>query len=142
MKKILILTLFSFGLLVAHAQKKPDVKPLVRFDGVYQSVGLAPKEGEKVEYHYLRFYEDGVVVSHYSPKAYKEVKKILSKKNKTVDQGLFEITEEHIYFNITTAEGTTVYDGKINDKYYLDFTGKNLATGATQKDRYYFVKTK
>lgn len=142
MKKIVGLVLFSLTALFVQAQKKPEVKPIVRFDGVYQSVGIAPKDGGKVVYHYLRFYEDGVVVSHYSQLPQKDVSKILTKKNKTVDQGLYEMTGEAIYFNITTSDGTTVYDGAINDKYYLDFTGKNLATGATQKDRYYFVKAK
>lgn len=142
MKKIVGLVLISLTALFVQAQKKPEVKRIVRFDGVYQSVGIAPKDGGKVVYHYLRFYDDGVVVSHYSQLPHMDVKKIMTKKNKTVDQGLYEMTGEAIYFNITTSDGTTVYDGAINDKYYLDFTGKNLATGATQKDRYYFVKAK
>jgi hypothetical protein len=74
MKKTVGLVLFSLTALFVQAQKKPEVKPIVRFDGVYQSVGIAPKDGGKVVYHYLRFYEDGVVVSHYSQLPHKDVK--------------------------------------------------------------------
>ncbi len=124
----------------AFGQKKEDMKTFIRYDGIYQSVGKI--EGEKVTYHYLRFFSDGVVYSHYSTLPYKDIKKMLDRKNKSAEQGMYEMTEEHIYFTITGEQGTIVYDGQISEKYYLDILGKNLATGASGKERYYFIKTK
>lgn len=120
----------------AFAQQKTPV-PL-RFDGIYQSAGIS--DGNNTVYNYLRFFDNGLVMSARSSDTHKQIKKVLNPKGKDGSDGMYELEGNKIYFTITSETGTIVYDGKIEDKYYIVLKTKNLANGETEEIKYFFIK--
>lgn len=115
-------------------------KVAVRFDGFYQTVSEIDSTDNDTTYSYLRFYPDGKVLSVSSSGNVYDLKKWFNLKQKNPSVGGYKITANRIYFTTTSNEGTVVYDGQINDKYYLDLSVKSLMNGYSHQEKYYFVK--
>ncbi|MEI9957854.1 MAG: hypothetical protein WDM90_16490 [Ferruginibacter sp.] len=69
-----------------------------------------------------------------------DLKKWFNLKQKNPSVGSYEITANRIYFSTTSNEGTVVYDGQVNDKYYLELSAKSLINGYLHQEKYYFIK--
>ncbi len=115
-------------------------KATVRFDGFYQTVSEIDSTDNDTTYCFLRFYPDGKVLSVSSSGNVFDLKKWFNLKQKNPSVGSYEITANRIYFSITSNEGTVVYDGRINDRYYLDLSAKSLINGNLSQEKYYFVR--
>jgi hypothetical protein len=115
-------------------------KATVRFDGFYQNVSEIDSTNNDTTYSYLRFYPDGKVLSVSSSGNVYDLKKWFNTKQKNPSVGKYEIIANRIYFSTTSNEGTVVYDGQVNYRYYLDLSVKSLINGHLSKEKYYFVK--
>lgn len=115
-------------------------KPVVRFDGLYQTVSEIDSVGNDTTYNFLRFYPDGKVLSVTSRGNAHDLKKWFHLKTKNPSVGMYEIKANRIYFSTTSNEGTVVYDGEIHDQYYLTLTIKSLINGYNHQEKYYFIK--
>ena len=105
-----------------QAKRKPPMKPrtthksqktpALRFDGLYQS--------EKVDdyWYYLRFHEDGVVLTASSTGTAKDVIRWLKNekenaKSRDIPQGQYETNGDRLVFSSTSSAGTVDYEGTI-----------------------------
>ena len=80
----------------------------VKFGGVYQHV-------ESSEFYYLRFYDDGSVISVTSTGTPEQIAKWFNKSFNDVSKGTYTVTGSHIKFSTTDSHGTVDYDGDIKD---------------------------
>jgi hypothetical protein len=115
-------------------------KATVRFDGFYQTVSEIDSTDNDTTYSFLRFYPDGKVLSVGSSGTVNDLKSWFNLKQKNTSVGIYEINGTRIYFTTTSNQGTIVYDGQINNKYYLDLSIKSLINGYISQEKYYFVK--
>jgi hypothetical protein len=82
----------------------------IRVDGVYQS--------EKINdsYHYLRFYDDGLVIAANVFGSPEEIATWFNRKwaeENDVSKGIFVISGYSIEFSATSSRGTVDYEGEI-----------------------------
>ncbi len=80
---------------------------MLRFDGIYRS---------KLEdySHYIRFFEDGTVITAYSKTSPQSMKKWFVKDSvKSVGKGNFILSSIRIKFTTTSISGIVEYDGRI-----------------------------
>lgn len=96
----------------------------IKCDGVYQH-----REGS--ESYYLRFYDDGSVITVTSSGTSKQIAKWFDKSLKDVSNGHYTLTGTHIKFSSTDSHGTVDYEGDIqNDQIELKtFSHINSFTG-------------
>jgi hypothetical protein len=128
---LMIFFVFSISIYNVNSQ----TKSLIRFDGLYQS------ETEDNSREFLRFYDDGTVLSVISSSNAKDLIKWF-KKDKHSNQfqkGKYEINNNNIYFTTTDKYGTVVYQGAI-DEYKLTLKTKSLINNAESTSIFYFIK--
>jgi hypothetical protein len=140
--KLIARLLIIVTLLTQASYSFSQSKEKVRFDGLYQTVSEIDSISNVTSYRYLRFYPDGKVLSVTSTDNVYYLKKWFNLKQKNPSVGIYELTAKRIYFTTTSNYGTVVYDGQINDKYYLDLSVKSLINGHLSQVKYYFVKVK
>lgn len=137
MKKKLIeyvlMTLFVFSISIYNVNSQ--TKSLIRFDGLYQS------ETEDNSREFLRFYDDGTVLSVISSINAKDLIKWFKKEKNSnqFQKGKYEINDNKIYFTTTDKYGTVVYQGII-DEYKLTLKTKSLINNAESTSIFYFIK--
>ena len=86
----------------------------VRHDGVYYC-----KESDYTSY--IRFYDDGIVITVSSTGAIAQIKRWFNKDNDNISIGKFNIISDKISFSSTNSDGTVDYNGQIlNDKLLLN----------------------
>jgi len=101
----------------------------IKYDGVYQHT-------QGGEFYYLRFYDDGSVITVTSSGTPKEIAKWFDKSLKDVSSGHYTLTGNHIKFSSTDSHGTVDYEGDIqNDQLTLktlshinNYTGNEVYT--------------
>jgi hypothetical protein len=71
-----------------------------------------------------------------------DLKKWFNLKQHNPQVGFYELNSKRIYFTTTSNYGTVVFDGQINDIYYLDLSVKSLINGHLSREKYYFIKVK
>jgi hypothetical protein len=88
----------------------------IKFDGVY----LSPIGGG-IATSYIRFFEDGVVVSVSAMAKPDDVKPWLNADNENVSIGAYALFEDNVAFAAKSDVGSVDYVGKVmNDKLVLD----------------------
>jgi len=80
----------------------------VKFDGVYEHKGTDT-------FYYLRFYDDGSVISVSSTGTPEQIAKWFNKDYNDVSKGTYTVTGTHIKFSTTDSHGTVDYDGEIQN---------------------------
>ena len=88
--------------------------PSIRFDGVYYQEGQDSTS-------YIRFYDDGTVITVSSTGTTTQIKPWFTKYHKDISTGRFNITGNNISFQSTDKCGSVDYSGKMsNDELLLD----------------------
>ena len=85
----------------------------LRTDGIYQSLSAEDAGNDKVTRHFLRFYEDSVVVSASSTGEIERVKTWLKKGRKNDVSGVVRMDGDSIAFTTSSPEGEVDYNGSI-----------------------------
>lgn len=80
---------------------------LINFNGIYQA------EGPDSYYYYLRFYNDGVVLSVSTSGNPIQVSKWFNREHVHSSRGIYEINGEFIKFSCTSSQGAINYEGKV-----------------------------
>lgn len=106
----------------------------VRYDGLYQA------ESSGDYWFYLRFYEDGTVLSASSSGTPSEVAEWFGK-NKYTGKGIYTISRDHISFSVRSMRGTVDHDGTIENEKYLILDTYSHINGHKATKHFYFVET-
>lgn len=117
---------------VNEAVSPEDLRKFLKFNGVYRT--------EKINnsfWHYIRFYEDGTVITVNSSGTPDEIKSWFNKENITSDElphGKYQVVGDKLIFSSVSKERTINYKGKIQEsKLYLDiFSETNVRQGGGQ----------
>jgi len=117
---------------VNEAVSPEDLRQFLKFNGVYRT--------EKINnsfWHYIRFYEDGTVITVNSSGTPDEIKSWFNKENITSDElphGKYQVVGDKLIFSSVSKERTINYKGKIQEsKLYLDiFSETNVRHGGGQ----------
>jgi len=121
------------------ANDKDDAGP-VHYDGIYQTKVLENEATGDTYRYFLRFYDDGTVVSVTSSGTAKDIKKWFKKGHENVNEGEYEVDGDDISFT-TSGPGVEVeYSGTIKDKNTLQLESVSSSNGNKQKVRYSFVE--
>ncbi len=89
----------------------------LQYDGIYQSQVI--NDGGAPFWQYVRFYEDGTVISVSSTGTPAEISIWFKKENianGTFAHGQFEINDSQLIFTTTSANGTVDYVGTFQDE--------------------------
>ena len=140
MKQLIFLIVFLTLVFSAKTQTKETT--LIHFDGFYQTVCDIDSTERDTTISFLRFYPDGKVISASLGEFgnVNDLKKWFNLRQKNPSLGFYTITGTRIYFTTTSNEGTVVYDGQIQNNYYLDLTVKSLINGFLSNEKYYFIR--
>jgi len=97
----------GFAASTQGADKPSATQIVLRFDGVYQS--------EKTEdyFHYVRFYDDGTVITVSTTGTPQQIKKWFDRKKADLSRGTYMITGTRIVFASESKEGVVDYDGRL-----------------------------
>lgn len=90
--------------------------PFLQFDGLYQSEPV--KDGDSQMWHYVHFYEDGTVITVWTPGTPAEIISWFNKgniENGNFGHGQYEIEDSQLIFTSTYSNGTVDYDGSFQD---------------------------
>lgn len=104
----------------------------LRFDGLYQS--------EKVEdcWYYLRFYDDGTVISVSSTGKHDKVAAWFNKKHSNVSRGNYVITGTRIVFTTSSESGKVEFDGALDGE-QIQFRVFSRINNSKRDEKYKFV---
>lgn len=114
-----------------------QTKESLRFDGLYQT------ETDGDSRSFLRFYEDGTVISVTSPSEAKDLITWFRKEdyNKPYhSKGKYEIRDKNIYFTTSSEDGTVVFQGTVTNGYTITLKIKSLINSHEHEETYYFIK--
>jgi hypothetical protein len=137
-----LLILLATTLAFCNPDKKEDVKEdessPIRFDGVYRTDLVTGKvEAEKM-YYYLKFYEDGSVISVTSTGTVEQVSKWFNKNHEMVGKGKYDIDGETISFTTSSAAGELEYSGSIDSPKKLTLSLKSETNDEGKEHVYKF----
>ena len=85
----------------------------LQFDGVYQS-----EKYDNQYWHYIRFYEDGIVLTISTAGTPLEIAVWFKKENietGNFSHGEFEVDDNHVVFSATSANGTGDHEGDVQE---------------------------
>lgn len=137
---ILLLTIFFFS---CNNDETPDAKDdssPVRYDGLYSS-GARENENTGDKYtSYLRFYEDGTVISVSTSGTAKQIKEWFKKGHENVSKGKYTIEGKNISFSTVLKDVEVEYSGKIIDKETLELHTKSLSNNNEADITFSFVE--
>jgi hypothetical protein len=85
----------------------------VRFDGVYKSEPQSEPGITEKHYYYIRFYQDGRVITVSSSGTPDQIKTWFSTSNENVSRGSYKIEDKHISFSTAYQAVTVSYEGEI-----------------------------
>ncbi len=106
-----------------HPKKDVNTITNVQFNGIYREFN-----GDYSSY--LRFYEDGTVISVSSTGKPSEIKNWFSREHKNIDKGTYFITGENISFSLDLVD----YIGKVDNEQII-LTSNLRSEGKVIKDR-------
>ena len=110
MSFLIVCVLFQGSALPTRGDDLPTQKQIVlRFDGVYQSEQAKDND----HCHYVRFYDDGSVITVSSSGTPEQIKKWFERKQSEVSRGTYTITGTRIVFSGASKQGVVDYDGRI-----------------------------
>ncbi len=139
----LVFILFIF-VSSAHAveptKSEADRLLLLRFDGVYKSE-INQTDPDLEYWQYIRFYEDGTVITVSSTGNPTEIDSWFRKElsiQKGFSRGQYEIKGSEIIFSSTSEAGTVDYNGTIHEK-AVDLYSFSHISGNKSKKKYSFV---
>jgi hypothetical protein len=107
LKWAILVSMVALFLCACWIAATPTLTPTLRYDGLYQSV---QQDSNK----YLRFYEDGTVLSVGSTGNPEEVAAWLNKACQNCSVGQYVIRDSVLEFTTTSNEGTVDYTGTVN----------------------------
>lgn len=115
----------------------------LRFDGLYESDCII--EDAESDQSYLRFYENGNVISVSTDCDGKatDLATWFYFENKEIEYpsiGKYKISGKKISLKITSVTGEIRYKGKITDDGQLKLKGKSSSNNYKFKEKYHFVK--
>jgi hypothetical protein len=114
MKRFCFLALALVSLFISCASSKTprmanNLTGAIRYDGVYY------REEDLDSNQYIRFYDDGTVITVTSTGTITQIKDWFDKDNDSPSKGRYVITGENISFQSTSEEGRVDYNGQIFD---------------------------
>jgi hypothetical protein len=144
-KELSVILILTLMVLISYSQ---DKKNTVRFDGVYQTAPEIDTADNDTTWNYLRFYEDGTVISvsasgaveHLAPWFTVSETKSKTDWQQNPSKGHYKVRGNKIHFTITSKQGSIVYKGSVLGETKLVLHYKSLITGDKGKEVYYFVK--
>jgi hypothetical protein len=111
---LLFLTITLLSCNQSETEEEGDEAPI--HYGIYQTKLITGKtESEKYRY-FLRFYEDGTVISMTSGGTADDVKKWFKKNHESVATGQYKIKGDKISFTTSSSYGENKYTGTLQDK--------------------------
>lgn len=130
--------LFALAAFVFFSCSNGDSSP-VRYDGIYQTKKMENQNTGDQYRMFLRFYEDGTVISVSSSGVADDIKGWFKKGHENVAEGEYEIEDDEISFTTSSNYGEVEYSGTISDRenLKLNTVGDN---GNKQKVTYTFVE--
>lgn len=128
--KLFILILITTWSLTAVAQNK------LSYDGYYrtQADSLNPFR------YYLRFYEDGTVISITTAGKPENLLRWFKKGHESVATGNYILKDNTISFTLTSKEGKVSYEGVLYPENKLVLNVKSLINKYEAREEYYFLK--
>jgi hypothetical protein len=112
----------------------------VKFDGLYSSdVRINENTGDK-SISYLKFYEDGTVISISANGTPEQINKWFKKDHESVSKGSYTINGDAINFSTTYKEIQVEYSGKIMNSETLQLHSKSLSNNNEADITYSFVQ--
>ena len=119
----------------AESDNKTAGKIVLRYDGLYQA------ESESDYFYYLRFYQDGTVLSTSSTGNSRQVARWFNKEKPSLSKGRYTTLGSKIKFSTTSSYGTVDYQGEIKEK-SLILDSYSHINGHKANYKFFFMKLK
>ncbi|HEX7845832.1 MAG TPA: hypothetical protein VF476_08550 [Chitinophagaceae bacterium] len=131
-KKSFLLILLVAISVSAWSQKQ------IRYDGYYHTLSdsLNPFR------FYLRFYDDGTVISYCTAGKPETLLKWFSKNDNSSLKGKYVLKDSVLHFSVKGTDGEIVYDGSIIGGSRLWMTVTSLINKYSGKEEYFFQEAK
>jgi hypothetical protein len=139
MKKIIATLLVAFLVLSAFGQG--DKKPILLFDGFYETECYTEKGDDEGGQDYLRFYANGKVIGVYTgcEGTVDELKPWFNINAEQVGIGDYKIRGKKLFFTTETKTGLVKYKGRINNNGLIKLKWKSLINGRKGHTKFKFI---